>query len=318
MQKSTCISFLLIFFINIMLIPQMLLSSELETETPKSTLIRTNSEEELFQLQERKEQLLQQRKLLKQEARHREIEKLKQEIQELEAGNFSLQQAHEVELTEREKTKENQLISPSAEITSPTLISRKQQKIGKLIKFISFHEEEVLKNMHSSRQDLSNPAVIYHLAKLCRTSIPEVSKALGMMRQEMTLRPHDEIVKAHLKKRLLEPFENDLLYQEDLSFENVPFSAKFYATSYDPSYDYTSRRHDFFVFPIHSQVTSQFPQLGGKYMNKLEELLEGHKLECCYVSKNKLHCNFGFTRRGTPFGGFLLLEKPLEMHLLLE
>ncbi|WP_032114196.1 hypothetical protein, partial [Candidatus Paracaedibacter symbiosus] len=96
---------LTIFFINIIFIPQMLLSSELETETPKSTLIRTNSEEELFQLQERKEQLLQQRKLLKQEARHREIEKLKQEIQELEAGNFSLQQAHEVELTEREKTK---------------------------------------------------------------------------------------------------------------------------------------------------------------------------------------------------------------------
>src|SRR5204862_26076 len=126
----------LIILLNLLFPPHASFSTELEAESKVPALKRTTSEEELFQLQEKKKELLQQRDLIRREARHREIEKLKREIQELEAENLLFQGTHDLSTSQEQELKEE--IERAISISEPALpasasLTSKQLAMGKLI-----------------------------------------------------------------------------------------------------------------------------------------------------------------------------------------
>jgi hypothetical protein len=332
MKNNSLLAFLCILFI-----PFALLSTDLE-EKPKTPILqRTASVEELAQLQKRKEELLQQQNRIKQEARHREIEKLKKEIQELEAENLLLQDTHNIPTSARYDSDENEarVSSQINKDTSsvPISLTSTQLAMKQVLERICDHYQDTLESISTSRRKgFHNEVFIYALAKRCETSIQRVRQAIEVIKYEQNLVPSDELISAFISSKLKQPFENEKAYQDTISFDAVPFSTTFFVANYNPQFTYDENQLR--ITPLDPSTLEQtYRSLSGtpslEHLKlKLSDLLESHLIMRTYPYKNKIYFNYFFhvlgtysqgrSRSHTSLIGFVLFNKPIDAYMLME
>jgi hypothetical protein len=281
----------------------------------RPTLSRSPSEEELLQLQERREHLLKEQEfLLKKEERHCLIKNLKQEIQELEDSNLGLKSKLGL-VRDDDKEKEAEEFSSFHLESTPSFAAVRNSSYQEKILEIIDKYEAVLANMVLNRQSLADEKFHYGLAKHCQTNIPTVREAMGIIQKEQSFQPDIELLKNHVEKYLLQPCENKKVYTDSIILENIKYGARFYVKNFEPSPISKSSLNIISLYPGNVEPWRQFDK---NYKNKLSEVLEGHKVDQFYVRKNTVYFNYGFIEGQKSYAGFLLLTKPLDVHLYLK
>ncbi len=204
--------------------------------------------------------------------------------------------------------------------TTPMILPPGEAACKKMMECIIEKSPGIEKNIPDPEHGGSREfKLVYQLAKQCASTTKEIRSMIGVMNQETQLRPHSDTLKTWMLNRLKAgDIKNDSIYNQDVIFENEQYKMKFYVIGLVKGEEI--RSNDFHV----SGIPSQNPFAVGSTFYGLQEgwdeVTGSLKTKGWWWTKDNIyfadifHSNVG----GSRLKGILILEKPIEIHHVVD